>query len=248
MSTASQVAIVIAVAAVAFVVFIVWRENRSTRLRRRFGPEYDRVRQRHGSRMAAERELAARERRVEELDVRPLDPAARDRYRAEWQRVQEEFVDHPQPAVGRADQLVTTVMAERGYPSHDADERTASLSVNHARTLDHYRRGRAISTRARKGWISTEELRQAMVHYRALFDDLLDLPKNGSREPASARRYVRDAGPAREPALGHDQEPAPGQETAYGRGGEPAPAPEPEPEPEPEPAYGHGRRSARRNG
>jgi hypothetical protein len=206
MSTESLAAIVMAVVAAAFVVFIVWREYRTARLRRRFGPEYDWVRQRHGSRMAAERELAARERRFADLDVRPLDPAARDRYRTEWREVQEEFVDHPQPAVGRADQLVTTVMAERGYPTRDFAERTASLSVNHARTLDHYRRGRAISTRARKGWISTEELRQAMVHFRSLFDELLDLPENGRREPTpeptpeSAPEPVSE--PAREPAYG----------------------------------------------
>jgi hypothetical protein len=182
---------VIVIALVAGAAFLLWREGQSRRLRRQFGPEYDRALERHSSRAEAERELRDRERRYGDLDIRPLDPAAREQHRRRWAQIQEQFVDDPRPAVEQANLLVNSVMAERGYPTRDYDEQTASLSVEHARTLDHYRRGHEIGTRASSGGnVSTEDLRQAMVHYRALFDDLLELPhdKHAPTSPTDGHR------------------------------------------------------------
>jgi hypothetical protein len=162
---------------------LLWSRVRTERLRRRFGPEYDRVLARHGGRRAAERDLRARERRHHELDIRPLDDADRERYREQWVRVQEQFVDSPEAAIAQADRLVVKVMGDRGYPTEGFDERVAHLSVEHGRTIDYYRRGHEISSRAEQRQASTEDMRQAMVHYRALFEDLLTVPP-AERGPA----------------------------------------------------------------
>jgi hypothetical protein len=158
---------------------------RTRGLRRRFGPEYDRAVERHGNRGDAERELMARRRRHEELELHELEPRQREQYRREWIHVQEQFVDAPAPAVEQADRLVTTVMGERGYPTRDFDDRVEHLSVEHGRTLDHYRQGHDISARASRQEASTEDLRQAMVHYRVLFEELLAVPA-GERSGAPA--------------------------------------------------------------
>ncbi|GLZ03142.1 hypothetical protein Acsp03_06090 [Actinomadura sp. NBRC 104412] len=168
--------IVVAVAFLALVAafgYASWNRARTRRLRRRFGPEYDRAVERHGGRAAAERELMSRHRRHRELELRELDPAQRERYREQWLTVQERFVDQPGAAVEQADRLVLVVMGERGYPTRDFDDRIEHLSVEHAGVLDHYRRGHDIGVRAGRREATTEELRQAMVHYHALFDDLL---------------------------------------------------------------------------
>jgi len=147
--------------------------NRRRALRQRFGPEYDRVVESTEDRRAAERELRERERRHAELELRPLDPASRERYSASWDEIQVRFVDAPDQAVGEADELVTRLIAERGYPTGDYDDQLAHLSVEHARTLDHYRQAHEINGRNSRGEATTEQLRQALVHYRALFADLL---------------------------------------------------------------------------
>ena len=123
--------------------------------------------------MKAEAELSRRERRVSELNIRPLEPAAQARYAAEWATIQEQFVDAPQGAVGQAQDLVVAVMNERGYPTEHRDQVLADLSVEHAAFLDHYRAASDISQSATAGTASTEDLRQAMIHYRALFQELL---------------------------------------------------------------------------
>jgi hypothetical protein len=164
--------IVIAIIVVAAVAGILY-DARRRRLRQRFGPEYDRMVEEKGSRTKAETELAGRERRVAGLDIRPLDPAARAQYAHDWTAVQEQFVDGPQEAVGAGQRLVRTVMKERGYPVEGDDQMLADLSVRHAAVLDHYRAAYIISQRAADGMASTEDLRQAMIHYRALFEDLL---------------------------------------------------------------------------
>jgi hypothetical protein len=148
-------------------------DRRRRRLRQRFGPEYDRMVEEKGSRTKAEAELASRQRRVADLDIQPLDPAARTRYAENWAAVQEQFVDAPQEAVMAAQRLVKTVMKERGYPTEGDDQVLADLSVDHANVLDHYRAAYGISQRAADNQASTEDLRQAMIHYRALFQDLL---------------------------------------------------------------------------
>ncbi|WP_019633433.1 hypothetical protein [Actinomadura atramentaria] len=187
MSTALTAVIVIAaIVILAGLGFLLWRSARTRKLRARFGPEYDRALERHGDRAGAERELHERERQHKELRLRELEPARREEYRAWWGALQERFVDEPRAAVADADKLVTTVMAERGYPTGGFDENVEHLSVEHGRTLDHYRRGHDLSERAAGGAASTEDLRQAMVHYRALVEDLLAVP-------AGERAAVPDA-------------------------------------------------------
>ncbi|WP_199485394.1 hypothetical protein [Actinomadura craniellae] len=177
MSTAIWVVIaVVAVLAVAAIVLVTQQRSRTARLRDRFGPEYDRALEQHGKRGEAERELLSRETRHQELGVRPLDPAQQKTYREQWTQVQERFVDAPEATLEEADKLVLVVMGERGYPVEDYEDRVAHLSVEHGRALDHYRRAHDISTRARRKEASTEDLRQGMVHYRTLFEDLLAVP------------------------------------------------------------------------
>ncbi|MFI9591267.1 hypothetical protein [Nonomuraea sp. NPDC052265] len=165
--------VVVAVVALAAVGYVVLQQQRRSRLRERFGPEYERTVAESDNRRDAERELIAREQRHSELDIRPLPEETRDAYASRWTEVQERFVDAPGFAVTEADQLVTSVMAERGYPTDDFEQRLSDLSVGHAATLDHYRTAHEISGRAARKEASTEELRQAMVHYRALFEELL---------------------------------------------------------------------------
>jgi ABC-type nickel/cobalt efflux system permease component RcnA len=182
--------ILVAVAAALIVAGLVawWlvREQRSRRLRQTFGPEYDRTIADAPTRREAEEDLADRRRRREELDIRPLPAAARDRYLFEWRGVQERFVEDPASAIGEADDLIQQVMRERGYPVEDFDRRAADLSVDHADVVEHYREGHAIAKRNLSGEADTEELRQAMVHYRALFDDMLEAATDA--EEAKTRR------------------------------------------------------------
>src|ERR1039457_4589731 len=175
MSAGAIVAIVIVIIVVASVL-VVAAANRPRRLRERFGPEYDRAVSEHGSRREAEAELAGRERHVRKLDIRPLSTAARSQYMSEWTAVQEQFVDVPQAAVTGAQTLVSAVMEDRGYPTQPYDQTLADLSVEHASTLDHFRAAHDISQNAAAGTASTEDLRQAMIYYRALFADLLGEP------------------------------------------------------------------------
>ncbi|GAA2402756.1 hypothetical protein GCM10010191_07880 [Actinomadura vinacea] len=180
MSTILMVVLaVVIVALVAGAGYLLWSRARTRRLRQRFGPEYDRAVEQHGDRSAAERELMTRQRRHDELDLRELEPRQRERYREQWEHVQEQFVDTPKDAVEQADRLVMVVMGDRGYPTRDFEDRVEHLSVEHGRTLDHYRRGHDISARASRDEAGTEDLRQAMVHYRALFDELLLVPAGG---------------------------------------------------------------------
>ncbi len=168
------VAVIVLVVAIAAILAWAWRRRRqSENLRRRFGPEYDRAIARHGDARAAEKKLADRARRVEKLNIRPLDPAQRNRFASDWQTVQTRFVDDPGGAVGAADVLVKQVMEARGYPVGNFEERAADLSVDHAAVVENYRVARDIALRNRRGEASTEDLRKAVVSYRALFEDLL---------------------------------------------------------------------------
>ncbi|TCB95759.1 hypothetical protein E0H26_18310 [Micromonospora zingiberis] len=164
------VLVILIVAAVAAALVVVGRRRT---LRQRFGPEYDHVLAEQDSRSAAERELRDRQRRHAELELVPLDPAARARYAEAWEELQVRFVDSPTETVGQADELVTRLIAERGYPTGDFSDQLAQLSVEHARTLGHYRDAHEIHLRNSRGEARTEDLRQAVVHYRALFADLL---------------------------------------------------------------------------
>jgi hypothetical protein len=174
MSAITWVAVVVVVLVVLLAVgYLVSSQNRRRHLRDRFGLEYDRTIKESDSRKEAEQKLRAREERHAKLDIRTLDPETRDAYDKKWTEVQERFVDAPGFAVTEADALVTSVMAERGYPTDDFEQRLNDLSVAHSATLDHYRAAHDISGRAARQETSTEELRQAMVHYRALFQELL---------------------------------------------------------------------------
>lgn len=197
MSTAIWVVIaVLVVAALVAAAYLGRSWARTRQLKQRFGPEYDRAVEREGGRAAAERELRSRERRHEELDLHDLDPRRREQYREQWVRMQERFVDAPEAAVEQADGLVTVVMGERGYPTRGFEDKAAHLSVEHGRTLDHYRSAHAISGRAADREASTEELRQAMVHYRALFDELLAAPAESAAEDAAEDAAGEPAGRA----------------------------------------------------
>jgi hypothetical protein len=189
MSTVIIVVIVVAVIVVGIVAFGVMAVFRRRRLQQRFGPEYGRLVGERGSRREAEAELTGRERRVQDLDLRPLTSAAQASYAGQWASVQEQFVDMPADAVAGAQLLVTAVMTERGYPVEQDDQVLADLSVGHPATLDRYRAAKEISGKAAAGTASTEDLRQAMVCYRALFADLLG-------EPADSEPAGQGSGPA----------------------------------------------------
>lgn len=154
---------------------------RRRRLRQQFGPEYDRVVTERESRTRGEAELTERQRRVRRLHIQPLTETARAQYLSQWQAIQEQFVDSPETAVSEAYTLVTAVMRERGYPVDDDDQVSADLSVDHARTVEHFRAAQAITREVAHGSVGTEDLRQAFIHYRALFADLLGAPADGER-------------------------------------------------------------------
>jgi len=175
--------ILIAIAVVVLAGVLAWsvsRQRTSKRLRESFGPEYERTVSLSGRRQA-ESEIVARETRREQLDIRPVDPAERQRYAEAWKDTQARFVDSPERAIREGDHLVTEVMRERGYPMEDFDRRTADISVDHPEVVENYRAAHAISLKNEQGEASTEELRQAMVHYRALFVELLQSGQDARR-------------------------------------------------------------------
>jgi hypothetical protein len=169
------VALLVVVGIVALLAFGSSR-RRHVELRRRFGPEYERAIAEYGSEKRAERELAKREKRVDRLHLHPLKEAERLRFEGEWRTVQARFVDAPSAAVTAADELIQAVMEAHGYPVRDFEQRVKDLSVEHANVVQHYRAARVLADANREGRADTEELRQAFVHYRALFADLLDEP------------------------------------------------------------------------
>ena len=173
MSSTQIIVLVIVLVAIGVLAAAAWALMRRRALRQRFGPEYDRVVSEQDGRHAAERELRERQRRHAELELRPLSPESRATFAAAWEDLQARFVDSPTEAVTAGDELVTRLIAERGYPTSDYDEQLAHLSVDHARTLGHYRDAHEIHLRNERGEATTEQLRQALVHYRALFADVL---------------------------------------------------------------------------
>lgn len=179
MPTWEVIAIIAIVVAVAMGVLLLVSRRRSDHLRSRFGPEYERTVQQRGDRRRAEQELERREKRVERLHLHPLAPKHRDEFVAAWRRDQARFVDDPSGAVTEADRLVQEVMKRRGYPVADFDRRVEDISVDHPHLVQNYRAARTIADRNRRGEASTEELRQALVYYRSLFDELLESQEVG---------------------------------------------------------------------
>jgi hypothetical protein len=181
--------IMVAIAVVAIliiaVVVISQRRRRSEHLKDHFGPEYERAVEAKGDRSKAEADLLAREKRVEKLDIRPIDPGERKDFTKRWTEVQARFVDEPPRAVANADALLGEVMKARGYPVSDFGQRAGDISVDHPNVVEHYRAGHDIAVRHERGDASTEDLRQAMIHYRALFDNLV-----GAEATAASEREV----------------------------------------------------------
>ena len=168
--------IVIAVAVVVVVVVAVaaaMSRRRRHHLQQRFGSEYDRTVEGADRRREAERDLSEREARHDELELHPLSDASRQRYTEQWQNMQAGFVDRPQVAVADADRLITDLMRERGYPVDDFDTRSELVSVDHPDVVENYRTAHGIAVRTIEGRTSTEDLRQAVISYRALFEEML---------------------------------------------------------------------------
>ncbi|WP_433608742.1 hypothetical protein ACQP2P_36360 [Dactylosporangium sp. CA-139114] len=192
--TATQVLVtIIVLVVIAALGYGIWFVTRRRALQNRFGPEYDRAVAEGDSRLAAERELRERERRHAELEIKELSPQSRARYTSKWEEIQARFLDDPSGAVRDADALVTELVAERGYPTGDYEQHLAHLSVEHARTLGHYRDAHEISQLSQRGEATTEQLRQAVVHYRTLFSELLGTDVTpGAAHHDAARRDAAD--------------------------------------------------------
>jgi hypothetical protein len=165
----------------ALTAWLTQRRKLSDRLQQRFGSEYDRAVDHLGSRDKAEAELLARQKRVERLHIAALAPSDAARYTQEWRQLQGRFVDSPSATLSEADRLVRELMLQRGYPMGDFERRAADLSVDHAAVVDHYRIAHDIAVRNQRGAIDTEDLRKAVVHYRALFDELLEVAPDAPR-------------------------------------------------------------------
>jgi hypothetical protein len=177
--------IVVGVAVVLVLALIAWavaRRRRSEGLRERYGPEYERAVEERGRRREAEAELERREEKRGRLDIVLLAPEVRDRYVASWREVQARFVDEPSGALADADRLVEQVMRDRGYPMDTFDQRAADISVDHPQVVENYRRGHAVYLASDRGEATTEDLRQAVIHYRALFDELLETRDDAREE------------------------------------------------------------------
>jgi hypothetical protein len=168
--------VVILVIAVLAWLYVQKRRSTTAGLRQKFGPEYERAVQKHGSERKAEAKLANRQDRVEKLNVRDLDPVERERFSTQWESVQSRFVDSPRGAVSEADDLVSTLMKTRGYPVSDFDQRADDISVDHPLVVENYRSAHHIALRVGTNGASTEDLRTAMIHYRSLFEELVRVP------------------------------------------------------------------------
>jgi hypothetical protein len=177
-------AAVIVIIAVLALLYVRRRRNTTADLRKKFGPEYDRAVLVHGAGRKAESNLEDREKRVEKLNIRDLDPTEHERFSKRWESVQSRFVDSPKGAVTEADDLVSTLMKARGYPVSDFDQRAADISVGHPGVVDNYRSAHEIAlrvTQVGKDEATTEELRTAMIHYRSLFDELMQVSASVDR-------------------------------------------------------------------
>ena len=189
------IAVVLVLAIVAIVAIVANRRRRSQELRESFGTEYERAVAREGDVGKGEADLIARRERRAELDIRPLSPSSRAAYAQSWEQTQARFVDDPAGTLGQADALIVAVMKERGYPMHDFDRRAEDISVDHPDVVEHYRAAHDISLRIQDDAgtpgdrtspnVSTEDLRQGFVHYRALFEELLRAEDDRVRDRAT---------------------------------------------------------------
>jgi hypothetical protein len=185
--TTQMVVLTVAVIVIVAVAVILVLRGRSAKLRARFGPEYDRVVAETGNRFEAEAKLENVEKRVKSYSLTALSAADRDRFQQSWRKIQADFVDDPARALGDADQLLGTVMVARGYPPSDFENRAAEISVDHATAVENYRAGHAIAVLQSQRQASTEDLRKGMIHYRALFDELMGEEQVPLRARAAGR-------------------------------------------------------------
>ena len=202
MTTWVWVVIAIAVVVVIALVAVGARNRRTAMLRDRFGPEYDRVVASSDDQRAAEAELRARERQRAQFDIKPLPEADRLRFAGEWRELQERFLDEPAQSAAAADVLITRVMEARGYPMGDFDAQAELVSVDHPDTVENYRFAHAVQQRAQSQQASTEELREALLRYRSLFDELLRPEGDDAADPDGDS----PAGPAASDPEYHDQQ------------------------------------------
>jgi hypothetical protein len=186
------VAIVVVLLAAGAAIYVISRQ-RSRQLRSHFGPEYDQALEGHGDRRAAERALLDRARRVDKLEIRPLPALRRDELWSRWQTVQSQFVDNPATAIREAHTLLSSVMHEEGYPTGRFDEEVELLSVHHPAAVQHYRAAHRLAEERARGGGATEDLRLAMIHYRALFEDLLNLGVNTTTTQQQHREVRHEA-------------------------------------------------------
>lgn len=173
-TTLVVVLIIVAVGIIVAGAVVLMKARRTQRLRERFGPEYNRVVETTGSRKYAEAGLEKLEKRVESYHIRSLTAAERSDYIQQWRQIQAQFVDDPRTALAEADSLIQAIMSARGYPMADFERRAADISVDHPLVVEEYRAGHAIAARQARGLTSTEDLRMGMIHYRALFEDLVE--------------------------------------------------------------------------
>jgi hypothetical protein len=192
------IAVAIVIVVLALLTAIAMRQRRTTMLRERFGPEYDRVLQQRDDRRAAEADLRDRMKQRDRLDIRPLTEATRARFAAEWRELQERFVDKPSNAVVAADGLVSRVLSERGYPTDTFAALAKLISVDHPTVVENYRFAHAVCEQAQSQQVTTEDLRAGLLHYRSVFDDLLRSKDAGRHSEAGSR--ARDASDREEPS------------------------------------------------
>ena len=181
----SAAVVLVFLVVVAIVGFVHRRGTRTKGFRNRFGSEYDRAVLEHGSSRKAEAKLADRETRVDALKIRELGATERERFVAEWQTVQSRFLDHPKAAVTEADDLIAALLEARGYPKDSFEQRAADVSVTYPRVMENYRAAHAIAVRPGRAEASTEELRTAMIHYRAIFDEIVQAQSPQEKKSAA---------------------------------------------------------------
>ncbi len=179
--------VAVAVILVATIAWLIWGSYRTQRLRKRFGPEYDAVERRLGSKARAEAELRRREKRVDRFELVALSPAETARFAQTWTRLQGSFVDDPKGVLIEADRLVRDLLGKRGYPVADFELRAADISVDHPVVVSNYRSAQRIVSMDQRGEASTEDLRKAVMHFRALFDELLGMPTARDRTVPPAK-------------------------------------------------------------
>ena len=190
MNTTAFVILAIVIIAIAVGIFLYLRRRRSENLRKQFGPEYKRAVDQYGDPRKAEAELAEREKRVRKLDIRGLTTDEQNRFVDNWKKTQARFVDGPSPAVSEADGLVKELMLARRYPVGEFEQRAADISVDHPDVVNNYRAAHEIADRNKSGKATTEDLRQAMVHYRSLFEELLETAPPATKEERTTTERV----------------------------------------------------------